>query len=89
MTWLKSDAQPTAPPRRPQVGFFRPYNVTIGSTSILLLQEGGRDAGPCLIESKNESRRQQSKAIEFIERKYQALKSERGRNWVAAEDFCP
>ena len=30
-----------------------------------------------------------SKAIEFIEGKYKALKSERGPDWVATEDFCP
>ena len=29
------------------------------------------------------------KAIEFIERKYKTLKSERGPDWVAAEEFCP
>ena len=47
-----------------------------------MLQEGGRDACPCLIESKNESRGQQSgqrhRVIEFIEGKYEALESERG-----------
>ena len=55
-----------------------------------MLQECGRDAGPCLTESMNESLGKQRvrKAIEFIEGKYKALKSERGPNWVAAEDFC-
>ena len=52
---------------------------------------GGGDAGPCLTESKNESRGQQraSKVIEFIEGKCKAFKSERSPDWVAAEDFCP
>ena len=56
-----------------------------------LLQGGGRHAGPCLTESKNESQGQQrvSKVIEFMEGKYKALKSERGPDQVAAEDFCP
>ena len=31
--------------------------------------------------------RELSKAIEFIERKYQALERERGPSWVAAKDF--
>ena len=60
------------------------------TTENLLLQEGGRDAGPCLTEWKNKSpgQRRASKAIEFIEGKYKALKSERGPDQVAAEDFC-
>ena len=56
-----------------------------------VLQDGGRDAGPFLMESKNESRGQQrvSKATEFTEGKHKALKSERGPSWGATEDFCP
>ena len=56
-----------------------------------MLQKGGRETGPCLTELKSESHEQQrgSKAIEFIERKYKALKSERGPHWVATKDFCP
>ena len=51
-----------------------------------LFQERGRDIGPCVMELKNESRRQQrvSKAIEFIEGKHKTLKSERGPDCVAA-----
>ena len=61
------------------------------TTENLLLQEGGRDAGPCPAESRNESHGQQrvSKATECIEGKCRALKSERGRQGVAAEDFRP
>ena len=51
---------------------------------------GGGDAGPCLTESKNESRGQErvSEASELIEGRYKALKSERGSDWGASEDFC-
>ena len=61
----------------------------LSKSIVPLLQEGERDAGPCLVESKTESLKWRvSKVIEFVEGKYTALKSERGPNWVAAEDCC-
>lgn len=57
-----------------------------------VLQEDGRDSGPCRTEeSEHESCGQQrvGKAVEFTERRHKALKSERGPSWGATEDFCP